>query len=90
MGELTAALTIEEEEVDLLVHCVSGGTMDIFVERKDTDTTFWKLFSFDRFFQFINLSSNSSLQLTIHTHTHTPTHKEEITEKYKTGQQTPS
>jgi len=44
MGELMAALTLEEEEADLLVYCVSGGKMGILRERKQTDTTFWKFF----------------------------------------------
>jgi hypothetical protein len=43
------AMTLEEEEVDLLVYCMSGGTMDIFIERKDTDTTFWKFFRVSTF-----------------------------------------
>ena len=61
MGELMAAMTLEEEEVDLPVYCVSRDTMDIFRERKDTDTTFWKFFRVSTdIFQFINLSSNSS------------------------------
>jgi hypothetical protein len=62
MGELMAAMTLEEEHVDLLVYCVSGGTMDIFRERKDTDNIFWKFFRISTdIFQFINFSCNSSL-----------------------------
>jgi len=36
MGELMAAMTLEVEEGDLLVYCVSRNTMNIFRERKDT------------------------------------------------------